>query len=185
MYRPQRRTIVTTLLVGVLLSAAVWRRASGTGALVSGQSSAADQTPRLSSLGSAAYTVGERIQPLQGVEFATSSNTLVAFVGSNCQFCIDSAPLYRAVAEERDRRRGALQFVVASREPVERLQAFAARYHVRADRLISVVTDHVKIRMTPTLVLLDRSGIVQGVWTGEQPGARGEAILQRLRASGS
>ncbi len=174
------RALLMPLLGGVAVGAIIW---------LHGHSGIAFGQPRhtyaATSVNESAYAVGERVPPLNGVDFATSDRVLIAFIASNCQFCINSAPLYRAVGKERDREGSALQFVIAGREPIERLQAFAVRYHVRADRLVSVVTNHVKIRMTPTLVLLDRSGIVQAVWTGEQPGARGEAILQRLGASGS
>ena len=81
-----------------------------------------------SAVGSTEYKVGERIRSLEGIDFAKSTRTLVAFVETNCQFCVDSTPLYRAVADVRDRVPNRLQFIAAGVEPIERLRAFVARY---------------------------------------------------------
>jgi hypothetical protein len=178
------RIIAIALLFScAILTATVWQRRNDGSALAFRHPTVNDAAGDVGSVRSAEYRVGERLGLLEGIDFAKSNRTLLAFVASNCQFCIDSVPLYRAVEADRDRTRNGLLFVIAGREPLERLRAFATQYRLRPDRIVTLLNAAVGIRMTPTLVLVDRAGIVEQVWLGEQTGARGEAVLQHLQGN--
>lgn len=90
-------------------------------------------------------------------------------------------PFYRAIASDAARAQGAFQFVVAAPEPLENIRRFVQEHRLPADHLRTVIPRDVRIVATPTLVLVDRAGVVRKVWVGEQPEARRTLILSLLR----
>lgn len=125
------------------------------------------------------YVPGDRLPALEGVEYSRAAKTIVLFVGTHCQYCINNMDFYRLLAEEAARTSGALQLVVAGPEPVPTLNAFLRQYALDVDGVVSVSAGQVRVLGTPTLVLADRNGVVKRVWVGQQ-GPTGRAQILAL-----
>jgi hypothetical protein len=129
---------------------------------------------------STAYARGDRLLSIGGVEFGKSTRTLLLYVTTSCQYCIDSVPFYQDLAIDRDYLAGRLKLMIVGSEPIDHLNAFAARYRLRPDQIL-VSRDESRVRVAPTLVLVDERGTIEDVWSGEQSAARRAAIRQQLR----
>lgn len=125
--------------------------------------------------------VGSRLERLGEVDFSATSKTLVLLVSSSCQYCMDDADFYRALSREVSSAPGTIQFVVVGTEPAETLTGFVRRNFLTPHRIVSVKQSEVQARIVPTILLVDRAGRIQHVWTGEQSKAGEMSILKMIR----
>jgi peroxiredoxin len=135
-------------------------------------------------LNSATYKPGERLEPLNDVDFSRATRTLVVFVTSYCPYCTNSMEFYRDLSEEESRRANSFQLVIAGPESVESLKTFLTHHQLRADRVVSLV-DFAGVRATPTLILTNRRGIIERIWVGEQGQAGRAAVFAAIRGGKS
>jgi hypothetical protein len=113
------------------------------------------------------YKVGDRVTASEfPVDLSRSPQTLLLVLNSNCHFCTESTPFYRDLVAARGPGTQVTRVVVVGVENVETLQGYLARQQIAVDEVRSIRLTQVKIRGTPTLLLLDRSGSVKGVWPG-------------------
>lgn len=152
-YRLQVAASVATIgACLVLAGAAVWMIAS------------AQRTARPSA---PAYSDGERMDAVPGVDFSESRQTLVLAVQENCGYCKASVPFYhRLTSALKGSPTAGTRLVVVSTDPVASTSAVLQAGNIRADSVQQVAPGALKIPGTPYLVLVDRSGTVRRTWRG-------------------
>ncbi|HLH43740.1 MAG TPA: hypothetical protein VKV74_12175 [Bryobacteraceae bacterium] len=130
----------------------------------------------------AAKFVGTRVGVDQTSGSAPSDVTLVVAMTTSCVYCKASAPFYRRLLENvaPDIPR-AVQTVAVMPEGKDR----AADY-LRDSLLLrfsSVVQDMPGLRVsaTPTLLVVDREGIVRGAWVGMLDSSAEDEVVATLR----
>jgi len=123
------------------------------------------------------YEVGEHITPPTGVQFDVHANTVLLYLSSSCRFCTASMPFYAKLASARNE--GDFEIVVVGSEPRESLTAYVLQHGLDAGGIVSVARGSFKSSGTPTVVIVDRSGRVQGAWTGLL-GDQEREVRQRL-----
>jgi hypothetical protein len=119
---------------------------------------------------STGYKRGEMLTTLEGVHFGTQPRTLVLFLSSKCKYCTESMPFYTKLAAARPSRR--FQLVVAGSETQATLFQYLDGHGVAVDKVVTVSPQLVKVRATPTIVLVDGSGRVQAQWNWSPKGSR-------------
>lgn len=111
-----------------------------------------------------ASVVGERIDPLGEVDFSTTTRSLVMVLQSDCVFCQESMPFYRRlVAADRS---DAQIVVVAPPRDAGIIGDYLASEGVTPDSVVFVGSGVLPISGTPTLLLVDRDGVVTNAWIG-------------------
>jgi hypothetical protein len=111
------------------------------------------------------YQIGE-IVPLQGANFAMARRTLVLYFQSSCRYCTDSMPFYRALRERQAGRRQEVQFLGVAPEPLSIAVNYLRTHQVELDRVFTVQRGELKLRGTPTLLLLNERGQLVKQWRG-------------------
>ena len=119
---------------------------------------------RYLSSGPVAPGVGERLDPSVGIDVAAGSQALVLALQSNCQFCQESMPFYRRVLVERNS--GELQIVVAAPSHDVGIGEYLAQEGLHPDDVVFVERGQVPVAGTPTLLVVDASGMVTHAWIG-------------------
>ena len=134
--------------------------------------------------GEAAYRVGESMEELAGVEYATAARTLVLSVHSTCGYCTASMPFYREILRQRAVRSasGALQVIAVSREDRTVADDYLREHGVHPDE---VVTATLRSSATPTLVLVDGSAEILAAWRGQLSPDREDEVLGALFGPGT
>jgi hypothetical protein len=117
-------------------------------------------------------TVGARLT-LPGVEWTQRERTLVLVLSTNCHYCTDSAPFYRRLSTEV-RRVGKIGVVAVLPQATPEASQFLAQMGVQVDTVLQAPLEAVGTRGTPTLMLVDRGGVVKNTWLGRLQ-ANGEA----------
>ncbi len=126
-----------------------------------------------------AYLAGQTIDtPAEW--YSASDCTLVVFARASCGACQQAEPfLKQLVAEVGDNTTVVLG--TTGKEPQE--EAGFGRAIGLDDASVKVVPDGVRVRATPTLVLVDRQGQVLAAWEGVGPERKQLEIRAKVRGS--
>ena len=109
---------------------------------------------------------GEKLN-VPNIDWEQNKKTLVLFLKKDCVYCTSSAPLYRQLVAEASKRsvkslailpdsdRDARDYVKSLGLPIDTVQTGSLASY--------------KISGTPTVLFVDRQGIVRNVWFGAAP----------------
>lgn len=126
------------------------------------------------------YEVGEPF-PLAHVSPSATAPVLVIFINSHCVFCTNSMPFYRRLLSERDRRHANVRVVAVSLEPAASMAQYLAAHGLSVDRQVAAPdASSLRLRGTPTLLLLDQHRVVRRTWRGQLTASQEEDLLRRL-----
>ncbi len=117
----------------------------------------------------AIFRRGTEAEHLPGVRYDDVDATLVLYVRSTCHYCTASMPLYKRLTTEVAAH-GNVRIVVTSPETVDVLGSYLKANGVAANHLVTFAGRN---EATPTLLVVDKKGMIQNVWVGQQD-ARGE-----------
>lgn len=127
-----------------------------------------------------AYEPNEQISGLPGIDLASGRRTLLVVMRSNCSYCTDSIPFYKRVLDLRANRGSDVQVVLVKPETDALFDDYLKEQNFSADKVIGIQPFALRIRGTPTLVLLSGSGRVEHVWESRLGTAQEEAVLSAL-----
>lgn len=118
---------------------------------------------------------------LKDVNWQANDKTLVFGVSTTCHFCTDSAPFYRKLVEAC-KQQHVHTVAVLPQTPAE-AQAYLAGEGVSVDEIRQATLSDLNINGTPTLVLVNRGGVVKRVWLGELPSTKENEVVTSLAQS--
>lgn len=124
------------------------------------------------------YQIGEQL-PEDLVGLGKPSWQVALFLNSKCKYCVDSASFYQRLTSVRDED-GRFRVVALSTEPWTVLRAFLESIEVQADQIRQIDFRNTKFFATPTLLFLDESRTIRGVWFGRLSGTDEADVLMRL-----
>ena len=107
--------------------------------------------------------------PMKGIKWdAPSNGTLVMALSTTCTFCRQSVSFYQQLVAASHPEK--THIVAIFGEPAERVRAYLTSEHL-TDLADVRQADFASLGLsaTPTLILVDRNGVVKQVWTGLQP----------------
>jgi hypothetical protein len=128
------------------------------------------------------FTKGERIEGLQ-IDTSDAPRTAIVFLHSSCRYCAASMGFYKTLVTSEAHRRGKFQFVVAGMEDEATLTKFVNDFQLTPDKIVSVPRIDPRVRATPTLLVVDRRGVVQQSWVGQQPQNGERDIVNEVSSS--
>ncbi|HEV2248222.1 MAG TPA: hypothetical protein VGW37_16360 [Terriglobia bacterium] len=115
---------------------------------------------------------------LPGVDWQKNGRTLVLAISTKCHFCTDSAPFFRRLATETGKD---VKIVAVLPQPVAEGEQYLVAEGVRADQVLQAAPDKIGVRGTPTMILVNASGVVSQVWVGKLEPAQQEMVLSVLK----
>jgi hypothetical protein len=119
---------------------------------------------------------------LPGVDFRKNQRTLVLALQTTCRFCTESGSFYQRLVRERVQF-GGTRLVAVLPQTVEDSQAYLSNLGVAVDDVIQGSLLNIGVSGTPTLLLVNGSGVVTEAWSRKLHPAVEEAVLARLRIS--
>jgi peroxiredoxin len=124
----------------------------------------------------AVYAAGDRVD-VPAAWYAQAPHTLIVFARASCTACERAKPFLKTVVARMDGK-GAAVMAHPAGAPADD-QKFAQSLGV-ADDHIFLTTPGLRVRATPTMVLVDRQGKVIGAWEGAGKPERQAAILKAV-----
>jgi thioredoxin-related protein len=116
---------------------------------------------------------------LSDVDWARSEQTLLLALSEGCRYCTESAPFYQKIAQARASQSN-LRIIAVFPQPVSEAQKYLSSLGVSVDEVRQAPLDVLEVRGTPTLILVNREGIVKDVWTGKVPADKEPEVLSKL-----
>jgi Redoxin len=123
------------------------------------------------------YAVGDAA-PSVGVNYAAAGKTLLMVVRSGCSFCTESMPFYRKLKTEASAK--GVKIVALTSDPLSTFRPYVASQGVDADDVISIDPRALKVRATPTLLLVDSGGKITSIWMGRLKEAEENGLVAAL-----
>jgi peroxiredoxin len=118
---------------------------------------------------------------LKSVDWQASEKNLVFAVSTTCHFCTESAGFYRRLVEECKQQH--VRTIAVLPQPFAESAAYLKGEGVTVDEIRQATLSDLEISGTPTLLLLDRSGVVKQVWFGKLQAEREGDVVTALAKS--
>ena len=115
---------------------------------------------------------------LKNVDWKAADKNLVFAVSTTCHFCTESAPFYRKLVEQC-KQQHVHTVAVLPQTPAE-AQAYLSGEGVTVDEIRQSPLSALDVSGTPTLVLVDQTGIVKHVWVGKLPSTKENEVVTTL-----
>jgi hypothetical protein len=140
------------------------------------------------------HPAGRQLQPnllvgkklvLDGQRWDQSPTSAVLFISSHCHFCEESVPFYRRIAQLRDRESPGFSLVVLTRDTRTDMTGFLERKALVVSGIYDVPSGFADLAGTPTILIVDASGIVRQVFLGKLSPADEEKVLKILETGKS
>ena len=126
--------------------------------------------------------VGTKIASLKETAFADSDRTIVIFLSTQCRYCIASVPFYKKLAETQGRSRGKNVSVVAVfSNSDEETEKFLGSKSLSLKSVSAADFKELKVSMTPSIALIDRTGKILDSWTGQLTPASEARVMEILQ----
>jgi hypothetical protein len=109
-------------------------------------------------------TVGERLN-LADVDWKQNKKSLVFFLNKDCRYCTSSAPFYRQLTEEAFKQN--VKSLAVFPHSAEEAKAYLESIKLPIDEILISPLPPYKITGTPTVLFVNNSGTVEGVWVGD------------------
>lgn len=123
---------------------------------------------------------GTRIS-LAGVDWGTNGATLLLVVSSGCHFCSESAPFYRRLLQEVEG--STVRLVAVLPQQIGEGKAYLNSLSVPIDEVRQAPLSSLGVSGTPTLILVDSTGVVTESWLGRLPPEKESEVLNRLHSN--
>lgn len=113
--------------------------------------------------------------PCQG-----QGKNLVLALSTSCHFCNDSAPFYRELVQRC--RQQHVRTIAVLPQPIAEAESYLSSEGVATDEVHQSVLRELQIAGTPTLLLVDGSGVVRNVWVGKLSSDKEKEVLAALES---
>jgi hypothetical protein len=122
---------------------------------------------------------GTKLQ-VPGVNWERAPRTLIMALSTECRFCIQSIPFYKRLTTETRGLDNPVPIIAVFPQQLSVAQAFVQTNQIHPDEVLSRSLQTMGISGTPTLLLVDNTGKVQEVWSGELSGSQESILIQQI-----
>ena len=117
---------------------------------------------------------------INGINWADSDRTVLVALAKECKYCSESAEFYRRLAAGVASQTNTRLMAVFSEKESE-AETYLKQLDVPIKELRYVSLPSLGIRSVPTLVILDRNGVVTDMWMGKLSPLEEKALMSKLR----
>ena len=103
--------------------------------------------------------------PLASVDWSIGERNLLMVLSTTCRFCTESMPFYQRLVHRNVQSKG-LRVVAAFPQDTHDARKYLDEHGVTVDEIVKAAPSEAMVRATPTLMLLDKNGVVIQTWVG-------------------
>ena len=107
-----------------------------------------------------------------------SPKTVVLALSTNCHFCTESAGFYRELSQRCHQKN--VPIIAVLPQEVAASQSYLTDEGVTVDEVRQAQLSDLRVDGTPTLVIVDGSGVVKRVWIGKLPSSKEKEVFDAI-----
>src|SRR5579875_129377 len=100
---------------------------------------------------------------LPGVGWKNNGHTVLLALSTHCHFCAESAPFFKQLSGKSGKK---FKIIAIFPQPLSEAQGYLNGKGIHVDQVRELSLDQVGVMGTPTMLLVDNSGIVEKAWVG-------------------
>ncbi|MBZ5566210.1 MAG: hypothetical protein LAN64_00010 [Acidobacteriia bacterium] len=116
--------------------------------------------------------------PIHDIAWSDYSRTLVLILRKECRFCRESSPFYRRLVLQAHARHVRVIAILPDSPADARL--YLAGEEIAVDCIVQLRANDVRVAGTPTLLTVNRQGVVEKEWVGKVPSEKEEEVIRSL-----
>jgi hypothetical protein len=120
---------------------------------------------------------GEKIS-ISGVNWDQNGRTLLVALSTTCRFCTESAPFYQLLEKEKLPN---LHLLAVLPQPPDEGRKYLTKLGLKLPDVIQSSLASLGISGTPTLILVDKNGLVKQSWVGKLAEADSAKLIAELK----
>jgi hypothetical protein len=109
---------------------------------------------------------GATMPAISGVQYGTAEKTVLVAATSSCRFCLASMPFYRRLFDHVVTR-GRLQFMFIRPANDEMFGRIISQNGLSSAPQAKADFEVLRVSRTPTIIVVDRAGRIDRIWTGK------------------
>lgn len=117
---------------------------------------------------------------LPDIDWQKNNQTLLLVLSNTCHFCSESAPFYQQLMKERESN---TRIIAVLPQSISDGRDYLNRLGVTVDGIKQASLSSIGVRATPTLILVDRNGVVVESWVGKLPNTEEAKVIKRMHQS--
>ena len=171
---------LATIAIAILLGVAVVQLHSLTKLprfAVPTRAAAPPQAGTTAPLPSEPLRVGTR---LPGSEWAKNDRTLLIALSEGCRYCSASGPFYQRLTREVSGKKN-IGVVAVLPQAVNEGRHYLTSLGVSVADVRQVSLDDLGVIGTPTLILVNKEGVITNAWRGQLPSNKEDEVLNQLK----
>ena len=118
---------------------------------------------------------------LDGISWVKGGHTVLLVLQKGCRYCTESAPFYQQLIKDTANRND-VKLIALFPHSVTEGKKYLDEIGVSIGDIRQVDRGQLKIGGTPTLILVNESGIAVDVWKGKLPPDAESQLLSKLKA---
>jgi thiol-disulfide isomerase/thioredoxin len=126
-------------------------------------------------------SAGEKIS-VPGVDWSSHDKTVVLALAQGCHFCSESAPFYQRLVQTVRANADTELAAVLPQEDAE-AHKYVESLGLKIDDIRKVSLEFIGVAGTPTLILVDRGGVVRKVWVGQLPPEKESEVISSVSST--
>jgi thioredoxin-related protein len=127
---------------------------------------------------SEAGIVGKAIS-LPDTNWEKNGRTLVLALSMGCRYCNESAEFYKQLAQQREKQ-GNFQLIAVLPQSLDDGRKYLNDLGIAVDAVKQLTPSSIGVRGTPTLLLVNKDGVVTDSWIGKLPPPKETEVFNRL-----
>lgn len=122
--------------------------------------------------------IGKAI-PLENVDWKNNKKTLVLYLSTTCRFCNESSPFYKRLVEKYADDKN-IKIVAVMPQTIDVAKEHLKSLGVNINDVYNAQLKSIGVTATPTLLLVNESGIVSEMWRGKLANDKESEVLDKL-----
>lgn len=112
---------------------------------------------------------------LPDIDWSKANRTILLALSTKCRFCTESAPFYQQILQKKSKD---VRVVVVLPQPVEESRKYLDKLGVSVREVKEARLATVGVSGTPTVILIDKNGVVQNLWIGKLSDVDAQGVLE-------
>lgn len=123
---------------------------------------------------------GATLEPLPGVDYGDSPQTLLIAMNTHCGFCKESIPFYNQLAELQRNNKSTRAIAIFPNSEDE-VRQYVKQQQLGLNAIATVDFNKLSLAGTPTMILVDKSGKVLDFWVGKLSTDAEQQVISEMK----